>query len=265
MRQNLSTISSIQLDDLCRNVNLEVCGLGEDVFKQGDVGDKLFIILCGKCDIKVTYKVESTSGESELREKVIVSLSNGQHFGERALLFEEPRAATVTCVHHTELISISKSTYLAVMNQFDDTLKGQNKLHLSKDSKEYVVRVLTKARHRRTAEEIESISSYLGRKITFFEKLDYNQRLEVCRVAEILPVWGKSILYKQGSIGQAFYIILTGSVEIYVLNSDKERNKDQGRFREVSIFDGLGDKVSTLTPGESFGERALESKNRKID
>lgn len=271
IRHNLSTVSSIQLDELCRNINLETCELDENVFKQGDVGDKLYIILSGRCDIKVTYKVELISGESELRDKLIVTLSNGQHFGERALVFDEPRAATVTCSHHTDLLCISKATYLSVLNQYDEALTNQNKLSMNKDSKDYVVRVLTKARHKRSAEEIEGISSYLGRRIAFFEKLDNSQRLEVCRVAEILPVWGKSVLFKQGSMGQAFYIILTGSVDIYVSNNSRdghreERSKEGGPalvrgIGEVSIYDGLGDKVSTLHSGESFGERALENES----
>jgi CRP-like cAMP-binding protein len=66
-------------------------------------------------------------------------------------------------------------------------------------------------------------------------------------VAEILHVHPGTILFKQGQIGQAFYIILSGRAEVYV-NSQTEEG--------VTIL------VNTMGPGSAFGERALESASR---
>ncbi len=98
-----------QVDELCRNLGLETFSVNEIVFNQGDVGDKFYIVLTGACTVKVKNTiVEQTSGESEVREKILFTCSIGQHFGERALEFNEPRAATVVTAAYTELLTVTK-------------------------------------------------------------------------------------------------------------------------------------------------------------
>ena len=120
--------------------------------------------------------------------------------------------------------------------------------------------ILSKARYTRTADEIATTAAYLERRIPFFQRFSSDQRLELCRVIDAISFWGKSLIFKQGSIGQAFYIILTGNVDIYVNSSDKQVPQKPSTDKS-SVFDGLGEIVNVVGPGDVFGERALESKS----
>ena len=57
---------------------------GEQIINQGDKGDKFYVIGAGTCDISVKGKGS------------VMTASRGVAFGELALMFNQPRAATVT-------------------------------------------------------------------------------------------------------------------------------------------------------------------------
>ena len=57
---------------------------GQQIIKQGDEGDKFYVIGAGTCDITVKGKGS------------VMKASRGVAFGELALMFHQPRAATVT-------------------------------------------------------------------------------------------------------------------------------------------------------------------------
>ncbi|KAJ1422071.1 cyclic nucleotide-binding-like protein, partial [Ochromonadaceae sp. CCMP2298] len=85
---------------------------GDTIFNQGDIGDKVFILLEGACDLRVRYKIDLTQGESEIREKFIKTYTErGSYFGERALQYDEPRSGTVIASAFTTLITVSKNSF----------------------------------------------------------------------------------------------------------------------------------------------------------
>mmetsp|Transcript_124740 Transcript_124740/g.219664 ORF Transcript_124740/g.219664 Transcript_124740/m.219664 type:complete len:828 (-) Transcript_124740:267-2750(-) len=57
---------------------------GDSVFRQGDAGDRLYLIASGEVTIDISGKVIRTMGKNAF-------------FGERSLIFNEPRSANVTC------------------------------------------------------------------------------------------------------------------------------------------------------------------------
>uniref|UniRef100_A0A7R9UBQ4 cGMP-dependent protein kinase n=1 Tax=Pinguiococcus pyrenoidosus TaxID=172671 RepID=A0A7R9UBQ4_9STRA len=65
----------------------ETFPVGEQIIRQGDVGDKFFIIVGGCAEVV-----------DEGEEAVLTRLYPGHHFGEMALLYEKPRVATVRAV-----------------------------------------------------------------------------------------------------------------------------------------------------------------------
>ena len=83
------------------------------VFKEGEVGDLFYIILNGSVDIKKESK--DSRGKKEMIK--IVTLSDGDHFGELAL--EKPtlhnptkaRSATVVTVDSCEFLTLSVENY----------------------------------------------------------------------------------------------------------------------------------------------------------
>ncbi|MBI3929849.1 MAG: HEAT repeat domain-containing protein [Armatimonadetes bacterium] len=69
---------------------------GEVVFREGDVGDELYIVVEGEVTIVKSY------GTAE--ELVLVKLGPGTYFGEMAILDDEPRSATVYCSKNSRLM-----------------------------------------------------------------------------------------------------------------------------------------------------------------
>eukprot|EP01038_Epipyxis_sp_PR26KG_P005674 gene5674-7832_t len=278
----MGIINPRQMNDICRTMQLESFKPNEYVFQQGDIGDKVYVLLSGSCEVRVKYKIDLTLGESETREKLIVTYSDGHFFGERALLFDEPRSASILCISFCDVISISKVSYLTILQESErDKQNSSAQSNEVLGSKESVIKILSKAREKRNNRELEAVASYLSRRIQFFQKFSTEQLIELCRVAETLSLWGRSILFKQGQIGQAFYVILTGNVEVWVDNSNAEgasmdtaaavtstgsTNKlaNKGNQKKTNdLTDGLGKMVNLLVTGDQFGERALENESSR--
>jgi NADH dehydrogenase len=71
---------------------------GQEVFHQGDVGDRVYIILTGKVEI--------------IRdERCVATLARGEFFGETALLSMARRNATVRCVEPMDVLALPKREF----------------------------------------------------------------------------------------------------------------------------------------------------------
>ncbi len=70
---------------------------GAAVFRQGDPGDRLYLILSGRAQVKRTE-----GGQ----ESVLAELLPGQVFGELAILRDAPRSATVEAAEDLEVVSL---------------------------------------------------------------------------------------------------------------------------------------------------------------
>lgn len=75
---------------------------GQIVFRQGDLGDRLFIIIAGEAEVV---------REHDGGEIVVARLGPGEYFGEVALLEHEPRNATVRCASPMNTVSIPKREF----------------------------------------------------------------------------------------------------------------------------------------------------------
>lgn len=80
---------------------------GDIIFQKGDIGHNLYILSEGKVEILSKNDAE-----------VIATLSEGQFFGELALVTEEPRSATVRSVGISELYTLSKEDFLKALNLY---------------------------------------------------------------------------------------------------------------------------------------------------
>jgi len=78
------------------------CKQGEEIIKQGDVGDELYIVESGKYDV---YLEQSGPSES------VHTYSKGDSFGELALMYSSARAATVRCTGAGKLWVLDRQVY----------------------------------------------------------------------------------------------------------------------------------------------------------
>lgn len=76
----------------------------DKIIKEGEEGDKFYIIKSGKIDIHV-------------KGNYIRSLSTNQYFGERALFFKEPRSATATATNDVVCYVVEKSDFLNLLEE----------------------------------------------------------------------------------------------------------------------------------------------------
>ncbi|HEX6624722.1 MAG TPA: FAD-dependent oxidoreductase, partial [Pyrinomonadaceae bacterium] len=75
---------------------------GEAVFRQGDVGDRIYIIVSGRAEV-----VREHAGA----ELALAELGAGEYFGEMALVENAARNATVRCVEPLDVIGLPKREF----------------------------------------------------------------------------------------------------------------------------------------------------------
>jgi ATP-binding cassette subfamily B protein len=92
--------------EIARRFVLERHEEGNAVIREGEGGDRFYVIARGKVEVVV--------GETG-REKRLGVLADGDFFGEVALLSDAPRAATVRALHASWLLSLAKSEFQALM------------------------------------------------------------------------------------------------------------------------------------------------------
>jgi len=78
---------------------------GQEVFHQGDIGDRIYIITSGRAEV-IKQEVD--------REIGLAHLGPGEYFGEMALLNQTTRNATVRCSEAMDVLSIPKREFSAL-------------------------------------------------------------------------------------------------------------------------------------------------------
>jgi NADH dehydrogenase len=82
---------------------------GQRVFSEGDLGDRVYILLSGRAEVLKRHSRDVHEGETQ--EQVLAVLGPGECFGEMALLDCAPRNATVRCLESTTVLSIPKREF----------------------------------------------------------------------------------------------------------------------------------------------------------
>lgn len=94
------------LSEVADKMSREQYAPGTVLIRQGDVGDKFYLIRRGKAEVGLqdgpTYRVLTT-------------LAEGEFFGERALMTGEPRSATVVATEALEVYTLGKDDFRATL------------------------------------------------------------------------------------------------------------------------------------------------------
>merc|ERR1712209_288507 len=166
---------------------------GEVIIQQGDEGDNFYIIDSGDVEVYV-------NGEK------VVQISEGGSFGELALIYGTPRAATVKASSATDvkLWGIDRDSYRRI-------LMGST------------------IRKRKMYEEFLS-------KVSILENLDKWERLTVADALEATSFEDGDVVVTQGESGNDFFIILDGSAIVTQTRNEGEEGVEVGRLGPSDYF-----------------------------
>ncbi|GBF90110.1 cyclic nucleotide dependent kinase [Raphidocelis subcapitata] len=88
----------------------EYIGAGTVIIREGDPGDKFYIVKSGEALV--------TQGGKEVNR-----LFKADFFGERALLSNEPRGATVSAVQDTVCLTLDRDTFVEILGPYDKIMQ----------------------------------------------------------------------------------------------------------------------------------------------
>ncbi|XP_055370808.1 cAMP-dependent protein kinase type I regulatory subunit [Condylostylus longicornis] len=153
------------------------CLSGEFIIRQGDEGDNFYVIDQGEVEVFVNSELVTTIGEAG-------------SFGELALIYGTPRAATVKAKTDVKLWGIDRDSYRRI-------LMGST------------------IRKRKLYEEFLS-------RVSILESLDRWERLTVADALEPCSFEDGETIVKQGEPGDDFYIIVEGCAVVLQRIGDHE-------------------------------------------
>src|ERR1700728_3583871 len=112
------------------NIRLELAGelepvnvaAGEVIFRQGDAGEGLFLVVSGR--LRVSVAADGT----EASERMLYDIGRGAIVGEMALLTDRPRAATVHAVRDSDLLLLRVSSFRSLLERNPALVTGTIRL-----------------------------------------------------------------------------------------------------------------------------------------
>ncbi len=99
---------------MLNNLNREIYGAGEVIFREGDAGDCAYLIEDGFVEIAVTVNGQ---------EQRVNQIGRSELFGEVALIDHQPRTATARALEHTVLITIQRALVNELLDKTDPIVR----------------------------------------------------------------------------------------------------------------------------------------------
>ncbi|XP_075164494.1 protein kinase, cAMP-dependent, regulatory subunit type 1 isoform X1 [Haematobia irritans] len=166
--------------------------MGENIIQQGDEGDNFYVIDQGEVEVFVNSELVTTIGD-------------GGSFGELALIYGTPRAATVRAKTDVKLWGIDRDSYRRI-------LMGST------------------IRKRKMYEEFLS-------RVSILESLDKWERLTVADALETVTFEDGETIVKQGEAGDDFYIIVEGCAVVLQIRAEQgDEPAEVGRLGPSDYF-----------------------------
>eukprot|EP00928_Gymnodinium_smaydae_P063771 TRINITY_DN47267_c0_g1_i1.p1 TRINITY_DN47267_c0_g1~~TRINITY_DN47267_c0_g1_i1.p1 ORF type:complete len:814 (-),score=226.41 TRINITY_DN47267_c0_g1_i1:115-2556(-) len=189
---------------------------GESIIKQGEEGDFFYIVDSGAFDVFVKRQ----GGEDT---KVLSELGSGACFGELALMYNAPRAATVTCCTSGRVWSLDRDSFQLMLVTAGNTKKKE----------------------------------YEG----FLEQVDIFKTLTKFEMAQLSDMVnselydGGETIMQQGDEGNFLCIIEDGEAKAYICGAEgevevKHYNKPGDYFGEVALLTSTSRKATVRAVGQ---------------
>lgn len=112
----LDSLTEQEKDKVCDCLQPAFFRAGDYVIKQGDKGDKFYLIQEGKC-------IATQRDKETQSDKTVYTYNPNDYFGELALLKEEPRAANIVAVTDLKLVWIDRAAFKRLLGPLEEILK----------------------------------------------------------------------------------------------------------------------------------------------
>lgn len=197
-----SDLNHKERDRLIDAMQKQVASKGSTIIKQGDVGDFFYVVEEGV----VNFHVQTSSGS-------VGSCSNGESFGELALLYDAPRAATCIAATETKLWKVDQNTFRVLLA-------------------------------RQAVSREETIVGWLKKVPLFGHTLSEPQLRKFCETLTPVKFSAGERIVNKGDNGDIFYIIAEGKVKVHEIGL----GDSQGVCQTYSQGDYFGERA--LLTGE---------------
>jgi cAMP-dependent protein kinase regulator len=194
------------LEDVAARVVRTEYRAGEEVMHQGDVGDSFYVIERGEVEV-------------EIGGYPVARLNRGAGFGERALLRDSPRSATIRALSDIEVWRLERDDFLMAMTGQRPDDAGEAERPLRPYLPDIGSRPLT--------DVLGDLSQLAGSSRDRLEKLAAATTTEQFEPG--------SVVISEGEAADSVYVVLAGIAEVVV----------------------AGEQTSRLFPGDAFGEIAV--------
>jgi len=214
LKANDNLNSIVLLDDKRINMMIDVAWKedvpkGTEIITEGDLdADFFYIVQSGSFDVIMQSLLEQETQSLDSAQTAaasIGSLSAGKSFGELALLYFAPRAATVKASAASSVWVIDRTNFKSILAKSSDDIL-----------KEYV--------------------SFLD-KVEILAPLKKEEKQAVAESLAEMTFSKDETVFDQGEQGDAFYILIDGQVS--VIKSGKEEGKITASSAKGSIFGEL--------------------------
>lgn len=187
----------------------------DPVIKQGDDGEELFIVSSGKLKCSKVFP-----GKSE--ETFLKTYLSGEVFGELSLMYNAPRAASITAEEESILFSLDRDTFN----------------HIVKNA---------------TIKQREKFDGFL-KKIDILSTLDNYEREKICDCLQTKVFLKNEFVIKQGDEGNKFFLIQEGTADaIKEIEGNFKKvydYKENDYFGELALLGGDKRKASIKVTSE---------------
>eukprot|EP00434_Breviolum_minutum_P022103 symbB.v1.2.019514.t2/scaffold1557.1/size112825/13 len=214
----------------------------DTIFKQGDTGQEFFVIRSGEASVFVT--------DEKGVQKKVAGLKSGDYFGEKALLREEPRTATIKADTMLSTLKITQKAFQEL--GLHEKLQFANRRAVGGGGG---VQQKAKPPTAKTSDDIALITEALRNN----ENLATMTTLDEARLRAFVDVmWkeevkeGQRIIVEGDLQADYFYVVESGRFEISMEESD-----ENGQSAENALHHAESKVLNVLSQGGSFGELAL--------
>ena len=176
----LASLPLAGLDRLARAARVREVPRGTTVVRQGERGDEFFVVASGKATVVVRERGE---------DKTVQELEVGDYFGERALLGDGLRRATVRALTPLKLLSFPADAF---WKELAGTMAWETRLRMALGERE----------------RLEELPIFAGMG---------SRQLDLLAVKlAVRDVGAGETLIRQGDPGDTFYIVREGELEVLV-------------------------------------------------